>query len=186
MTIEEILNGILKREGSEFTNHPDDSGGPTKFGITLATLRECRRDVVPIEHLMALTEEEARSVYRWRYIHRPQFDLLMVHSHSIGVEVIDTGVNMGPAVAAIFLQRALNCFNLRGVKYPDLKIDGDCGSRTRAALAAFLDWRGTQGERVLVAALNCLQGERYISLAEGRPKDESFVYGWIKNRVLGE
>jgi len=36
---------------------------------------------------------------------------------------------------------------------------------------------------VLLRALNCLQGERYIALAEGRPKDEAFIYGWLRTRV---
>ena len=35
----------------------------------------------------------------------------------------------------------------------------------------------------MLKALNCLQGERYIGLAEGRPANEEFVWGWIKNRV---
>jgi len=37
---------------------------------------------------------------------------------------------------------------------------------------------------VLCRALNCLQGAYYIELAERREKDERFVYGWLKNRVV--
>jgi Co/Zn/Cd efflux system component len=37
---------------------------------------------------------------------------------------------------------------------------------------------------VLVAALNALLGEFLIDLAERRPKDEAFLYGWLKARVL--
>ena len=40
-----------------------------------------------------------------------------------------------------------------------------------------------EGEQVLVKALNCLQGERYIKLAEKRQKNESFVFGWLGTRI---
>ena len=39
------------------------------------------------------------------------------------------------------------------------------------------------GETVLLKALNCLQGARYIELAEVRPQNESFVYGSLRERV---
>jgi hypothetical protein len=32
-------------------------------------------------------------------------------------------------------------------------------------------------------ALDALQGERYIRLAERRPANEAFLYGWLANRV---
>ncbi len=74
------------------------------------------------------------------------------------------------------------------------------GMRTRrprrwAALRTFLAHRGLEGETVLLKALNCLQGARYpavpgcrknlphIEPAEVRPQKESFVYGWLRERV---
>ena len=35
----------------------------------------------------------------------------------------------------------------------------------------------------MLKALNALQGERYIDLAEKRQANESFVYGWLRTRV---
>ena len=37
MTDDDIIDGIIRREGSTYTNDPADPGGPTKYGITLAT-----------------------------------------------------------------------------------------------------------------------------------------------------
>ena len=77
---------------------------------------------------------------------------------------------MGPAVAATFLQRALTALNRNGKDYPDLVPDGRVGTMTLFALDAFLAERGKDGgERVLLRALEALQGERYLRLAERRP-----------------
>ena len=35
----------------------------------------------------------------------------------------------------------------------------------------------------MVRALEALQGERYLRLAEKRPANEAFLYGWLANRV---
>lgn len=34
---------IRKYEGDKYTNHPNDPGGPTKFGVTLADVADVRR-----------------------------------------------------------------------------------------------------------------------------------------------
>ncbi|EFN7728082.1 hypothetical protein EGX45_23545, partial [Escherichia coli] len=52
------------------------------------------------------------------------------------------------------------------------------------ALRVFLEKRGKDGELVMLTALNCTQGERYLALAEKREANESFVYGWMKARVM--
>jgi lysozyme family protein len=102
----------------------------------------------------------------------------------VAAELFDTGVNMGPAVAATFLQRALTALNRNGRDYPDLVPDGRIGEHTLAALNAFLEVRGqASGETVLLRALEALQGERYLRLAERRPANEAFLYGWLANRI---
>ena len=101
-------------------------------------------------------------------------------------ELFDTGVNMGQATAAGFLQRALNLFNQSHKEvplFPELKVDGDLEAKTLVALSAFLKLRGLQGERVLLRVLNCFQGTRYAELTENRETNEEFVYGWFSNRV---
>ena len=98
--------------------------------------------------------------------------------------MFDTGVNMGPAVAVTFLQRALTALNRNGKDYADLTPDGRVGPTTLAALDTFLKVRGrSSGETVLLRALEALQGERYLRLAERRPANEAFLYGWLANRI---
>jgi lysozyme family protein len=98
--------------------------------------------------------------------------------------LFDTGVNMGPSIAVTFLQRALTALDRSGQHYPDLVPDGRIGERTLAALDTFLEIRGeASGETVLLRALEALQGERYLRLAEPRPANEAFLYGWLANRI---
>ena len=105
-------------------------------------------------------------------------------SSQIAAELFDTGVNMGPAVATTFLQRALTALNRNAKDYTDLAPDGRVGPLTLHALDAFLATRGKKGgETVLMRALEALQGERYLRLAERRPANEAFLYGWLANRI---
>jgi lysozyme family protein len=187
MTVSAIIDGVLDREGSAYTNDPVDSGGPTKYGITLPTLDAYYRKHLgrgaSTDDLQELSRTTAFDVYAEKYIREPGFHHVLTLDEKIGEELIDTGVNCGPGVATTMLQRCLNALNLNGTKYPDVNTDGRIGPRTLAAFRAYLEWRGQEGRRVLLVALNCLQGERYIDLAEKRPKDEKYVYGWLRARV---
>ena len=128
--------------------------------------------------------EEAAAIYTRLYWLRPRFDEVAQRSARVAAELLDTGVNMGPAVAVTFLQRALTALNRNGQDYPDLVPDGRIGPTTLTALDCFLHLRGQAGgETVLLRALEALQGERYLRLAERRPANEAFLYGWLANRI---
>lgn len=174
MTIDEIIAEILRAEGG-YVNDSRDAGGETNFGITVAVARAngyqgAMRD---------LPKSLAIEIYRRQYVIAPGFHLIASIAPTIGAELVDTGVNMGPPVAAKFLQRALNGLNNQGKDYADLIVDGAAGQKTRDALSAYIRKRGREGERRLLALLNALQGERYLSLCEGRGANEAFLYGWL-------
>lgn len=183
MTVDQIIDGILQREGSTFTDDPNDSGGPTRFGVTQAVLAKWRGTKVTAADVANLTKIEARSIYVHRYIDAPGYRVILSFAPTIAEEIIDTGVNTGPPRATEMLQRCLNALNRQGRDYPDVRVDGECGPATVVALKAFLAFRKADGATVMLRALNALQGEFYISLAERRPKDEDFLYGWLLNRV---
>lgn len=178
MNFEHIIDRILQAEGG-YVDHPADSGGPTNHGITQAVARASGYH----GDMQDLPESLAREIYRRRYVIRPNFDRIAAVDAQVGLELIDTGVNMGPHRAAEFFQRALNVFNANGSRYADLFVDADVGPVTVEAFKAFMRWRGLDGKKVMLRALNCLQGAFYIELAEARPKDEAFVYGQILHRV---
>lgn len=180
--IERIIAGIVAREGG-YVDRADDAGGPTNYGITLATLSDWFGRPASVDDLKALPVDTAKRIYRDRYVHQPHFDAIADHSLKVAEELIDTGVNMGTGTAAQFLQRSLNVLNRHAKLFPELDVDGVIGGLTLSALDSFLVIRFASGERVLLTALNCLQGNRYIELAEAREKDESFIYGWLRARV---
>ena len=177
--IASLVDELIEREGG-FVDHPADRGGATRFGITEAVAR-AHGYAGP---MALLPREEAEAIYRRLYWTRPRFDQVASRSSRIAAELFDTGANMGPGVAATFLQRALTALNRNGKDYPDLTPDGRVGPATLGALDRFLAIRGRErGEVVLMRALEALQGERYLRLAEKRPANEAFLYGWLANRL---
>ena len=174
MTIDQIIEEVLKAEG-RYVNNPDDRGGETNWGITKATARAHGYNG-PMRDLPRAT---AKQIYLDTYVVKPGYDKIAVLSPSIAAELVDTGVNMGPTVASRFLQRALNALNQRGADYPDIAVDGAAGAGTRTALTKYLAKRGAEGERRLLALLNALQGARYVELCEGRQANETFMFGWL-------
>ena len=177
--VDGLIDALIEREGA-YVSHPEDKGGPTCFGITEAVAR-AHGYAGPMRQL---PRSEAAVIYRRLYWQRPRLDEVAKRSGRIAAELFDTGVNMGPAVAVTFLQRALTALNRGARDYPDLTPDGRVSPTTLFALDTFLALRGKgSGETVLLRALEALQGERYLRLAERRPANEAFLYGWLANRI---
>lgn len=178
MDADALIEEVIGREGG-YSNHPADRGGPTRWGITERVARAHGYD----GPMRLLPRHVAASIYRRIYWLRPGLDRVGELAPRIAAELFDTGVNMGPGVASGFLQRALNALNRGASDYPDIAVDRKIGPQTLAALAGFIARRGEIGETVLLKALEALQGERYLSLAEQRPGNEAFLYGWLANRL---
>jgi len=178
MNITDLIDRLIAREGG-YVDHPADRGGATRWGITVAVAR-ANGYHGPIADM---PRSVAAAIYDSVYWRAPGFDRVATRAPDLAAELFDTGVNMGTGVAIGFLQRALNALNRGASDYPDLPPDGAIGPRTLAALEAFLARRGRAGEAVLVKAIDALQGERYLSLAERRPANEAFLYGWLAGRI---
>lgn len=173
---QEIIDDIIRKEGG-YVNDPSDSGGATNWGITEKRARQSGYT----GDMRTMPRSVAEQIYTEDYWDAVRATSMAALSPAVVTEVVDTGVNMGTARAVRFLQRALNVMNVGGELYDDLAVDGHAGPATIAALEAYL---AVRSEDVLLTALNCLQGAAYIELAEHREKDERFVYGWIKQRVI--
>jgi lysozyme family protein len=175
---DEAFSEVLSVEGG-YSDHPNDRGGKTNWGITEAVAR-ANGYTGPMEEL---TQGQARAIYKAQYWDTLRLNDVAALSWAVAAELFDTAVNMGVAVSGRFLQRALNALNRQGQDFPDLTVDGVVGPMTVANLKAYMSRRGVEGQKVMLRALNALQGTRYIEIAEGRPENESFVYGWFAQRV---
>lgn len=178
MSIESMIEATIGKEGG-YSNHPNDTGGETMWGITVGVARR-NGYTGPMR---SLPREKAVAIYRNEYAIRPGFAAVAEISPMVGEELFDTGVNMGPAVPSLWFQQALNGLNNGGKLYADIGEDGDIGPGTLAAFKAYRKARGAEADAVMMKALNCLQGARYIDLARRRGANESFLFGWLRTRV---
>lgn len=174
MTIDDILADVLKNEGG-YVNDPSDRGGETNWGVT-ANVARVNGYTGPMRDM---PRSKALDIYRTQYVVKPGFAAIAELSPAIAAELVDTGVNMGPAVPSGFLQRSLNALNQQGADFKDIVADGKIGPATVNALRLYLAKRGKEGEARLLKLLNALQGARYLSLAEGSPSQEKFMFGWL-------
>lgn len=178
MTIDSMIESTIGKEG-RYSNHPDDRGGETMWGITIGIARANGYTGA----MAAMSREQAKAIYRSQFAIKPGFAAVETVSPRIAKELFDTGVNMGPGVPSLWLQQWLNALNRGGTDYADIAEDGDIGPGTIGALKRFFAVRGNAGEDVLMKGLNCSQGARYLDLARNRKPNESFVFGWLANRV---
>jgi len=146
----------LQDEGG-FTNHPEDNGGPTNFGITISDLEEWRGKRVSIRDVREMKEEEAHAIYRERY-----WDPLRCDDLPAGVDyfIFNAGLLSGIVTAARWLQISV-----------DAKTDGIIGPKT-------LEQVGKAEVPVILAEVEALWRRRLKSLSDW----PTFGRGW-SNRV---
>lgn len=99
--IERIITAVIEREGG-YVDNPADRGGPTNHGITRKTLSASRGHEATAEDVAALTEDEARRIYRTEFVLRPGFH--RIEDPDLRAQVIDAGVLHGTGWAARRLQ----------------------------------------------------------------------------------
>jgi lysozyme family protein len=98
---DQCLEMLLRHEGG-FVNHPEDPGGATNLGVTLATYEQWVGRAVTIDEMKALTVKDVAPIYKDRY-----WDAVRGDDLPSGVDwsVFDWAVNSGPGRASRALQR---------------------------------------------------------------------------------
>lgn len=113
---------IFKAEGG-YSDNPNDRGGPTNFGITLATLKNYEDNQnLTADDVKKLIPDMAKEIYRTAYWNRMQCGALPA---GLDLEVFDFGVNAGPGEAVKALQKIVG-----------VTPDGSIGPITLAAVRA--------------------------------------------------
>jgi lysozyme family protein len=148
------LAEVLRLEGG-YVDDPRDGGGPTKYGVTQATLSEAVGRPATAADVAALTPAQAGDIYRRRYWAPTRCGELAA---GLDLVVFDAAVNMGPGTAARLVQTALG-----------VTADGVMGPQTLARAAE------TPAAVIIRSAVN-LRRRRYRALAGFA----AFGAGWLR------
>ena len=175
-TVQQIAEGIVAREGG-YVNDPDDPGGATNHGITLATLQRHGHDLtgdgrITSGDVKVLSRSDAVDILIAHYFRAPSIGDL---PDMLQPSVFDMYVNAG-GMAVKLLQRLLIQLG-----YP-LAVDGAVGPATiRAAHAAACDIPAR-----LADAYGVARRDYYYRLGDGRPASRKYARrrdggkgGWI-------
>ncbi|MGE3541316.1 MAG: glycosyl hydrolase 108 family protein [Candidatus Tectimicrobiota bacterium] len=114
------LQHVLVHEGG-YVDHPQDPGGPTNKGVTLAIFQRFYGAAMGPHDLRAMTNSQLEHIYKTGYWDTCQCDAL---PNGVDYVVFDQAVNSGPRQAVRWLQAAVG-----------VPADGSLGPQTLAAVA---------------------------------------------------
>jgi lysozyme family protein len=150
-----------------FVNNPDDVGGPTNMGITLATLRVYKPNA-SINDIRNMTKQEAIDIYTKAYWTKYYIDTMPVDIQDVA---FDSFVQYNPHTATKLIQEAIN-----RVAGKDLVVaDGMMGVHT---LAAF----NIVDAKLLRTEILAVRKQHYLDRVASDPSQEQFLAGWM-NRL---
>lgn len=153
MTFEDCIKIVLKHEGG-FVNDPNDRGGETNYGVTVAVARNYGYK----DDMKDLPLQTAKDIYKANYWNKVKANDLPEEVRYI---VFDTAINMGVTRASKFLQEAV------GVEQ-----DGIIGSQTIAA-----------SQVVTKEKYALIRMHFYCQIVRGDESQAKFIGGW-SNRVM--
>lgn len=159
-----ILKKLFDAEGF-FSDHPNDLGGATKYGITIASLARYRNGAASKQDVQDLTEADAMKFYFecfWAPLRCEEYkSALLAHI------IFDQAVNRGLTVVVRDIQRILqNEFDLH------IQIDGVMGNHTVGML--------NKVDASLFATYFIFSAQdQYCRIVQKNPSQLVFLAGWI-------
>lgn len=154
---------ILSWETDKYTNNKKDKGGPTKYGITLATWRRVGYDkngdgILNEEDVKLLTKDDFHRVFKQNFWNACKAD--KIQDQSVANMLVDFAYNSGVKRAATYLQLTLG-----------ITADGIIGNKTLFAI------NKSNGKR-LFERFKKTREDYLKSIAKGEQKD--FLDGWLR------
>lgn len=166
--IAKALPIILKHEvdpvKGPFSNHPDDKGGPTCYGITIATYRRYKPGAT-VDDLKQISMAEVEKIYKAGYWQPLGLD--EISDQVVATKLFDICVNAGPGVASALAQRA--CI----ICGKPVDVDGWVGPETRTAINSIQS----------VSFLNAIKQQQrdfYLDIVEHDRSQLTFLYTWMR------
>lgn len=162
------LDMVLAHEGSTYVDDTADSGGASKFGISLRFYRSKIQADANAEAIKSLSIIEASDIYDKYWWQRAPF--AEINDQKLCNRVFDLAVNMGSSSAIKCLQQAVNaCVAVH------LVLDGMLGQKTIAEVNK-LDALTIYNALIDAATIH------YQAIVANNPKDAAFLNGWL-NRL---
>lgn len=163
-SVEKLVPFILKWEGG-FVNDPDDLGGATNRGVTLATYAQyCKKKGYPVptvERLKNLSEREWTEILKTMYWDRWKAD--QIESQSVANILVDWVWASGNY----------------GIKIPQkligVTVDGIVGPKT-------IDAVNSRNPRELFNLIKIVRFDYIEDICRKRPANNKFKRGWL-NRI---
>jgi len=170
---------IINIEGG-FADHPQDSGGKTKYGITEGTLSGAyKAGIVSHNNIKDLSVDEAKVIYKTNYWDKCKCDKLPA---PIDMCVFDTAVNCGAGTSSRLLQKTINYI----VGADILKVDGIIGPMTIGAIEGWLSRYKDSCTFSLIFLCDRFLDKRleyYSNIVANNSSQLVFLRGWL-NRIL--
>lgn len=162
-----ILGIALRSWEGGFVNDPDDAGGATMRGITLATYASYRkmkgRPAPTVSDLRAISDAEWWDCFKTMYWDVWQAD--KIQSQAVANICVNWGWGAGPVTAIKAVQNALG-----------LKADGKVGPMTLAALNKS---HRVYGYRFIFNRIKAERGQQYLTAAK-KGNNAKFLDGWLR------
>ena len=158
-----ITKTLANEGGAAYTETPGDTGGATKYGISQKSY--------PTLNIKALTEDEAKSIYKRDYWDKIKGD--DIKSQYVAESIFDYAVNAGVGTAIKAAQEAAAM-----VTHANVTADGVIGPKSLAAINSADEWH--------FQAVYALQKiTRYAAICNKNRDQSKFLLGWV-NRTLRE
>lgn len=166
-----------------YANDKDDKGGETFKGIARQfetnwpgwLIVDKLKQQPDFPNNLSLSSDLQKLVLtKYKTNYWDALNLDFIKHQKVANELFDTAVNMGVGRAALFFQRVLNVMNRKGTLFQDLKLDAQVGPKTVGVFNGLT----MQDKEYVWRLLNCLQGEKYISICEANPTQEKFMRSW--------
>jgi lysozyme family protein len=163
---------VLRNEGwDKFTFDPDDPGGATKWGVTLATLKRFRKDDnLDAMDVAALTKSDALQIYYELYW-QGKFD--GITNKRLAAKLMDVYVNLPGKAAVRIMQRACN-----RIDYQKISVDGVWGPQTQGRIIA--QNHAQYLEQLVYLLEDYYQAVTAARRASGKYKNpDKYLKGWL-------
>lgn len=156
---------IIAVEGSAYTNYPNDRGGPTKFGITLVSLREWKNNpnLVPSD-IQALNEKDAELFYLEMFWNKINGDQIV--SQDAASVLLNQAVNRGLRTTSVQAQKIINKYGFH------LVLDGVFGKASTVALNQL-------APKSFLLDFIFESQHNYINILLNNSTQAEFIHGWI-------